>query len=63
MFKDTPFLIAITVTDLVRAGLVFGGDHFTYIESITTVGVIFLIASYPTSLLIGRLEKRLAYSS
>lgn len=63
MFKDTPFLIAITVTDMVRAALVFGGNHFTLLETITTVGVIFLLASYPTSLLIGRLEKRLAYSS
>lgn len=63
MFKDTPFLIAITVTELVRAAQIFGGRHFTYIETITMAGIIFLIASYPTSLLIGRLEKRLAYSS
>ncbi|MCW4456779.1 ectoine/hydroxyectoine ABC transporter permease subunit EhuD [Microbacterium sp. MPKO10] len=63
MFKDTPFLIAITVTEMVRAALVFGGNHFTYIEAITTAGIIFLIASYPTSLLIGRLEKRLAFSN
>ncbi|UTX53797.1 ectoine/hydroxyectoine ABC transporter permease subunit EhuD [Leucobacter aridicollis] len=59
MFKDTPFLMAITVTELVRAAQLFGGQHFRYIEAITIAGVIFLLASYPTSLLISRMEKRL----
>lgn len=63
MFKDTPFLMAITVTELVRAAQIFGGQHFRYVEAITLAGVIFLLASYPTSLLIGRLEKRLAYKT
>lgn len=62
MFKDTPFLLAITVVELVQASLIFGGNHFKYLEAITLAGIIFLLASYPTSLLIGRLEKRLAYS-
>lgn len=63
MFKDTPFLVAITLTDLVRAALTYGGNHFRYTEAITMAGVIFLLASYPTSLLIRRLEKRLTYAS
>ncbi|MFA5605802.1 MAG: ectoine/hydroxyectoine ABC transporter permease subunit EhuD [Leucobacter sp.] len=63
MFKETPFLLAITVIELVRAAQIYGGQHFRYIEAITLAGVIFLLASYPTSLLIGRLEKRLAYKS
>lgn len=63
MFKDTPFLIAITVTEIVRAAQTYGGNHFTYIEAITLTGVIFLASSYPTSLLISRLEKRLAYTN
>jgi polar amino acid transport system permease protein len=63
MFKDTPFLIAITVTEMVRTAQVFGGQHFRYIEAITLAGLIFLVASYPTSLLIRRLEKRLAYTT
>lgn len=63
MFKDTPFLISISVFEMVRAALTYGGDHFTYIEAITMAGVIFLLASYPTSLLIGRLEKRLAFAT
>lgn len=62
MFKDTPFLISITVVEVVRAAQIFGGQNFRYTEAITLAGVIYLLASYPTSLLIGRLEKRLAYA-
>lgn len=63
MFKDTPFLLSITVVELVRAAQIFGGQHFRYTEAITMAGIIYLIASYPTSVLIRRLEKRLEYSS
>ncbi|MDX2376843.1 ectoine/hydroxyectoine ABC transporter permease subunit EhuD [Microbacterium sp. LRZ72] len=61
MFKDTPFLLAIGIVELVQASLAFGGSHFRYVEAITLAGLIFLAASYPTSLLISRLEKRLAF--
>lgn len=63
MFKDTPFLLAIGVVEMVQAGLVFGGNNFKYTEAITLAGIIFLLASYPTSLLIRRLEKRLAFAN
>ncbi|MGJ9403788.1 ectoine/hydroxyectoine ABC transporter permease subunit EhuD [Arthrobacter sp. KK5.5] len=63
MFKDTPFLLVIGVVELVNAGLIYGGNAFRYVEAITLVGIIFLLASYPTSLLIGRLEKRLAFNT
>lgn len=60
MFKDTPFLFAISVVELVTAANQFGGDNFAYTEAFTLAGLIFLAASYPTSLLIQRLDKRLA---
>jgi polar amino acid transport system permease protein len=63
MFKDTPFLLVIGVVELVNAGLIFGGNAFRYVEPLTLVGIIFLLASYPTSLLIGRLETRLAFNT
>lgn len=63
MLKDTPFLIAITVSDMVSNALEFGGNHFRYLEPITLAGIIFLVASYPASVLIRRLEKRLEYAS
>lgn len=63
MFKDTPFLYAIGVVELVKAAQLYGGSNFRYTEAITMAGIIFLVASYPTSLLLARLEKRLAYAS
>ncbi|GAA4513176.1 ectoine/hydroxyectoine ABC transporter permease subunit EhuD [Brevibacterium yomogidense] len=60
MFKDTPFLMAIYVTELVRTAEQYGGRTFAYTEAFTLAGLIFLAASYPTSLLIRRLEKSLA---
>lgn len=61
MFKDTPYLFAITVVELVTSAQQFGAARFAYLEAITLAGAFFLIASYPTSVLIRRLEKRLDY--
>ena len=63
MFKDTPFLYAIAVTEMVTLAVSdIGGNTYRYVEPVTIAGMIFLAASYPTALLINRLEKRLAYA-
>lgn len=63
MFKDTPFLFAIGVTEMVTLAVTdIGGNTFRFNEAITIAGLIFLAASYPTAVLINRLEKRLAYA-
>lgn len=61
MFKDTPFLIVIAVPEMVTAARHYGGQNFTYVEAFTIAGLIFLAASYPTAVLMRRLEKKLAY--
>lgn len=61
MFKDTPYLFTISVVEMVTAAQQFGARNFQYLEPLTMAGLIFLLASYPTSLLIRRLERRLAY--
>jgi polar amino acid transport system permease protein len=61
MFKETPFLAVITVAEMVSQARQFGADHFSYAESFTLAGLIFLVASYPTSLLMRKLEKRLGH--
>lgn len=61
MFKDTPFLIFISVPEMVTEARQFGGRHFTYIEAFTVAGILFLVASYPTAILMRKLEKKLAY--
>lgn len=60
MFKDTPFLFVIFVPELVHAAEDYGSRTFTFVESITLAGLIFLAASYPTSVLLRKLEARLA---
>ncbi len=62
MFKDTPFLFVISVAEMVTVAQTIGAQTFRYNEVITIAGLIFLAASYPTALLVNRLEKRLAYA-
>ncbi|MEU0831834.1 ectoine/hydroxyectoine ABC transporter permease subunit EhuD [Streptomyces sp. NPDC005969] len=61
MFKETPFLAVITVQEMVFEARKYGADHFAYTEAFTLAGMVFLVASYPTSLLMRKLEKRLGH--
>lgn len=61
MFKETPFLFAIGVVEMVTAAQQYGAGTFRYSEAFTLAGIIFLLASYPTSVLVRRLEDRMAY--
>ena len=61
MFKDTPFLIFISVPEMVTQARQFGGQHFSYVEAFTVAGLLFLAASYPTAVLMRKLETKLAY--
>ena len=45
MFKDTPLLSAITVVELLHRAQLIGKETFRFVEPITLVGVIYLIAS------------------
>ncbi|MPV38279.1 ectoine/hydroxyectoine ABC transporter permease subunit EhuD [Georgenia subflava] len=60
MFKDTPFLTVIFVVEMLTRAEEYGARTFVYTEAITLAGLIFLAASYPTSVLLRRLEHRLA---
>ncbi|KOU08196.1 amino acid ABC transporter permease [Streptomyces sp. NRRL F-5755] len=59
MFKDTPMLAAITVAEMLFQANSIGATTFDYMEPITVVGVLFVVISYPTSLLLRALERRL----
>src|SRR5699024_3607306 len=61
MFKDTPFLIFVGALEMVNVARNIGGTTFRYVEPFTIAGLIFLAASYPTAILMRRLETRLAY--
>ncbi|MEJ2352242.1 MAG: ectoine/hydroxyectoine ABC transporter permease subunit EhuD [Anaerolineales bacterium] len=60
MFKETPQLSAITVVELLLTARIIGTRTFRFLEPITMVGVLFFILSYPSALLVQRLEERYA---
>ncbi|BFH16627.1 ectoine/hydroxyectoine ABC transporter permease subunit EhuD [Paenibacillus melissococcoides] len=59
MFKETPVLSAITLVELLQTAKAIGSGSFRYLEAFTLVGLLFLLLSYPSSLLVSRLEKKL----
>ncbi len=62
MFKDSAILATITMGELLNVALTIGSSDFRYLEPLTLVGLLFLAVSYPASVLIRRLERRLATS-
>jgi polar amino acid transport system permease protein len=60
LLKETPILLTIGVLDIVGAAYQEGSSAFRYVEPITIAGVLFLVLSYSASLLVRRLERRVA---
>lgn len=58
MFKDSAILSAITVLELLGTSLQIGSRTFRYLEPITLTGLLFLSVSFPSSMLVRRLEKK-----
>lgn len=58
MFKETPQLAFITVVELFQRAYIFGTNSFRYLEPFTLVGVFFFAVSYPSALIVQRLEAR-----
>jgi polar amino acid transport system permease protein len=62
MFKETPFLVLISVPEMVTEAQGIGARNFDYVEPLTIAGLIFLAASYPAAVALRRLEKRLGHA-
>lgn len=58
MLKETPLLLSISVLDLVGQAQSAGAGAFRYVEPFTMAGAFFFILSYPASVLVRRLERR-----
>ncbi|KAA9162066.1 ectoine/hydroxyectoine ABC transporter permease subunit EhuD [Amycolatopsis acidicola] len=58
MFKETPLLLAIGVLDVLNRAKEQGAETFRVIEPYTLAGIMFLLISYPASILVRRLERR-----
>jgi polar amino acid transport system permease protein len=63
MFKETAQLSAITITELLLTGRIIGTQTFRYLEPITMVGLLYFLISYPSSLIVQRLEARYAHAN
>lgn len=59
MFKETPLLSTITVVEMLQTAKIIGSEWYRYLEPFTIVGALFLLLSYPASVLVRRLELRL----
>lgn len=60
LFKDTAILFAITVYELMGRVQAIGSGTYRYLEPVTIAGLLYLIVSLVSSLLIRTLERRLA---
>jgi len=58
IFKESVVLSAITVGELLRTARMAGEDSYRYFEVFTMVGLLFFAISYPSALLVRRLEAR-----
>ncbi|MEU7812322.1 ectoine/hydroxyectoine ABC transporter permease subunit EhuD [Pseudonocardia sp. NPDC049154] len=58
MFKEVPLLLAIGVVEVVNEARELGSLTFRYTEPYTIAGLLFLLLSYPASILVRRLERR-----
>jgi polar amino acid transport system permease protein len=59
MLKDTPLLMVITVLEMLGEARLYSQQHFQFTEPLTVIGVAFILISYPASLLMRALERRL----
>lgn len=57
MFKDTPVLLTIGVLEMVGQAEQVGSANYSYVEPFTVAGFLFLLLSYPSSVLVRRLER------
>lgn len=60
MFKESALLSAITVTELMYTATVIGTNTFRFVEPITMAGALYFLISYPSSLVVRKLEARYA---
>ncbi|MBO0822062.1 MAG: ectoine/hydroxyectoine ABC transporter permease subunit EhuD [Nocardiopsaceae bacterium] len=57
MFKDTPVLSTVGLLEMVGQAQQAGSATYSYVEPYTIAGFLFLVLSYPSSLLVRRLER------
>ncbi|MBR7797761.1 ectoine/hydroxyectoine ABC transporter permease subunit EhuD [Virgibacillus sp. AGTR] len=59
MFKEVPLASTIGVAGILHMANSYGAQYWTYLEPLTIVAILFLVMSYPSALLINKLEKKM----
>jgi len=63
LFKDTALASTITVKELIFSGQIIAATNFQYFTIFTIAGMIYLALSYPGSLGVQYLERRMRIGS
>lgn len=58
MFKEVPLLLAIGLVEVVTEAQQAAAQSYRLVEPLTLAGLMFLLISYPASMLVRRLERR-----
>jgi len=61
IFKDTPMLSVIGVTELMHTANSIGSEHYRFLEPYTLVGLIFLAISLPTAGFLRKTEAKIRH--
>jgi len=59
MFKEVPLTSTIGVVGILQIAKNLGAQHFNYLEPLTIVAILFLALSYPSAILINKLEEKM----
>ncbi|RYG74291.1 ectoine/hydroxyectoine ABC transporter permease subunit EhuD [Lentibacillus lipolyticus] len=59
MFKEIPLASTIGVAGILNLANSYGAANFRYLEALTIVALLFLVLSYPSAILINKLERRM----
>ncbi|MFZ3580295.1 ectoine/hydroxyectoine ABC transporter permease subunit EhuD [Virgibacillus sp. DJP39] len=58
MFKEVPLASTIGVLGILAMANDYGAQHWKYLEALTIVAILFLVLSYPSAILINKLERK-----
>lgn len=58
MFKEVPLASTVGVVGILAMANEYGADHWKYLEPLTIVAILFLVLSYPSAILINKLERK-----
>lgn len=59
MFKEVPLASTVGVSGILFMANEFGSHYWKYLEPISIVAILFLVLSYPSAILIKKLEKKM----